>query len=92
MSKAVAQLQLPPNFEIVSAAEFLAALQPSRDIQRVGSKVVAIIDTAGRWSPAYGLYRLRHKPWRGRWCVLAGGRVFIAFGKGIRIHRQWKRQ
>ena len=34
------KLKLPANFEIVTAAEFLAALQPSRDIRRIGSRRV----------------------------------------------------
>jgi hypothetical protein len=38
------KLKLPPSFEIVTVAEFLAALQPARDIARIGSKIVAILD------------------------------------------------
>jgi hypothetical protein len=37
------KLSLPPNFEVVSAAEFLAALQPARDIAQIGSKIVAVV-------------------------------------------------
>jgi hypothetical protein len=36
------KLKLPPNFEVVSTAEFLAALQPSRNIRQFKSKIIAI--------------------------------------------------
>lgn len=37
------KLKLPANFEVVTAAEFLAALQPSQNIQRIGpSKIIAL--------------------------------------------------
>ena len=37
------KLKLPPNFEVVTAAEFLAALQPSQNIRRIRSEIGCIM-------------------------------------------------
>ena len=40
--------KLPSNCVLLSAEEFLASVRPSRDIQRVGSKVVMVIHRPSR--------------------------------------------
>jgi hypothetical protein len=37
------KLKLPSNCVVLTAAEFLASVQPARDITRIGSKIVALV-------------------------------------------------
>jgi hypothetical protein len=38
---AAVKLKLPPNFQVLTAAEFFATVEPSRDITRIGIRPIS---------------------------------------------------